>query len=135
MERRFRPGLFSQRSGSLFREVLSCLHLSTRSSSSSITTKHSHTGRTSSFSQYQSIGGLVNTDNNFSQVNFCLMENRRILSLLLLFSLVRFVLISGLFIRLNRDEVCRLKKLFLISICCLLFNGERTRKSFPSKRI
>lgn len=64
----FRTKLFSQRRSSLFREFLSCLHLSTRSSSSSITNKQFQTGRISSFSQYQSIGALVNTDTNLSQV-------------------------------------------------------------------
>lgn len=64
----FRTRFFSQRHSSLFREFLSCLHLSSRSSSSSINAKQFQTGRISSFSQYQSIGALVNTDTNLSQV-------------------------------------------------------------------
>jgi hypothetical protein len=46
------------------------MHLSKRSSTSSIATKQSAQGRTSSLSQYQSIGPLLNIETNFPQVTF-----------------------------------------------------------------
>ncbi len=66
----FRHGLFSSSRSSYFSEFLTCMHLSKRSSTSSIATKQSAQGRTSSLSQYQSIGPLLNIETNFPQVTF-----------------------------------------------------------------
>ncbi len=63
-----RHRLFLSRTSSLFREFLSCIHFSARSSSSSIATKELQKGRASSISHYQSVGGLLNTETNQSQV-------------------------------------------------------------------
>ncbi|CAF1339747.1 unnamed protein product [Adineta ricciae] len=57
---------FSRQTFSSLWRFLACLHLSRRSSTSSIVTKQSLHGRTSSLSQYQSIGPLLNTD---AQIN------------------------------------------------------------------
>jgi len=65
---------YSNRISSYFSDFLSCLHLSKRSSSSSIGAKQLQKGRISSFSQYQSIGPLLNTDANLLQVNFLIKE-------------------------------------------------------------
>jgi hypothetical protein len=62
---------YSNRISSYF---LSCLHLSKRSSSLSIEAKQLQKERMSSFSQYQSIGQLLNTDSNLLQVNFLIKQ-------------------------------------------------------------
>ncbi|UJR16461.1 hypothetical protein I4U23_003363 [Adineta vaga] len=61
--------IFSSQRLSYFARFLTCLHLSRRSSTSSTVTKQSLHGRTSSLSQYQSIGPWLNTDTNIAQVN------------------------------------------------------------------
>lgn len=70
----FRQELFSPQRLSYFPRFLSCSYLSRRSSASSFVTKRSPQGRTSSISQYQSIGPLLNTETNISQVNFFIKE-------------------------------------------------------------
>jgi hypothetical protein len=68
---------YTSRISSYLLNFLSCLRLTTRSTSSSIVSKPLQQGRESSLSQYQSIGPLLNVDTNLSQVNVFDKDNNR----------------------------------------------------------